>query len=420
VKAAGRRPRHQKQSSPKNLTSTQTNTPPLCHIDITGWLQDIPNVSQKEKRLLKFFLERPENLDCFVLGSTFHVAEQCSVVALLPAALPILKDAYLACAIALGVLQAGNETDTEEDNGLRYVSSAMATLMSLPVSTARDATLCLTLGAALVSYVYSMVGVGMADICRYCLSTTISLLETASDAESRPQQGFLALLEIMDCVVHRRKPTLRIQPQMTGAVDHHLGLCLPLLQYLYDICVINYTTRNRADMKNSVQIQRQWDEIYENLAQWQPLHCGDLIEKYEAAEVVNLLAQARIFRLSGFLLIHRSRYAFGQRDDQADIWSKEILMELELAHKVTNRNIPCVTLAFMVASVEIRDPNGRLKVLQNVDKFVDQFTPVVKEAITTFLSRVWTGRDMEITPCWFHSVCKPCVALESIKATSFA
>jgi hypothetical protein len=346
-----------------------------------------------------------------------QVAGRRLLVASLPATFPILKDAYLACAIALNLPHPGNAIEIGEGEGLRYASLAMATLMSLPISTAHEATLCLTLGAMLVSYVYSAVGVGMADICRYSLSSTTSLLETAGDKELKSLQGFLVILEIMDCVVHRRKPTLRIQPQLPESVDHHLGLCLPVLQYFYDLCVINYTMRSNTDMRHSIRVQKILDEIHQNLEEWQPSLSGDLVNKYDAAEVVNLLAQARVFRLSSLLLIHRSRYVFDQQDAQADIWSKEILMEIELAHSVTKRNIRCVTLPFLVAAVEIRDPNARLKVLQNVDNFVDQFAPVVKGAITTFLERVWLGRDMKTTACWFDSVCKPCVVLESINAT---
>jgi hypothetical protein len=390
---------------------------PLHPIDITGWLQDTPDFSQKEKELLVYLLGRRENLNRSVLGSTLQVAQQRLLVASLPAAFPIMKDAFLACAIALTLPQPRKAMEMDEADGLRYASSAMATLMSLPISTTHDATLCITLGAVLVSYVYSAVGVGMADICRYSLSTTTSLLETAGDRELKSLQGFLVLLEIMDCVVHRRKPTLRIQPQLPESVDRHLGLCLPVLQYFYDLCVINYTIRSNTDMRHSIHVQKNMDEIHKGLEEWQPSLSGDLVDKYDAAEVVNLLAQARVFRLSGLLLIHRSRYVFDQQDDQADSWSKEILMELELAHSVTKRNIRCATLPFLVAAVEIRDPNARLKVLQNVDNFVDQFTPVVKKALTTFLERVWLGRDMKTTACWFDSVCKPCVVLESINAT---
>ncbi len=70
---------------------------------------------------------------------------------------------------------------------------------------------------------------------------------------------------------------------------------------------------------------------------------------------------------------------FGQQDSQADIWSKEIMMELELADRIAKQSIRCMTLPFVVAAIEIRDLSERLKALQNVDEYVDQFTPVIRK-----------------------------------------
>lgn len=94
-------------------------------------------------------------------------------------------------------------------------------------------------------------------------------------------------------------------------------------------------------------------------------------------------------------------------------------MELELAQRVTKQPMRCVTLPFVVAAVEIRDPSVRLQALRNVEKYVDHFTPVVQKATKKFLSTVWHERDAKMTTCWFDSVSKPCVVLDSIDATCF-
>ncbi|KAE8451395.1 hypothetical protein EG329_004024 [Mollisiaceae sp. DMI_Dod_QoI] len=421
VKIAGRRPQHRKQSLSRTTPSNQTSTTAPDTVGIATWLRDVPNLNQKEKELLTFLLGRPESLDCYVVGSSFQAAEQRSLIAPLPAALPVLKDAYLAYAGALKLLQPSIATEVDKDIGLRHASSAMITLMSLPVATFQDATLCLTLGTVLALYVYSAIGVGVADICHYCLSTTSSFLETArSDTGIKSWQSLLVILELMECMVHRRKPTLRIQLQILESVDRHLGLCLPLLPYYYDLCVISHTLRSSTDTNYLVHVQKQLDGIHTAIEEWQPSHPGDLVDRFETAEVVNLLAQAKVYRLAGLLISHRLRYVFGQQDSQADTWSKEVMMELELARKFTKQSIRCVTLPFIVAAVEIRDHSARLKALQNVDQYVDQYTPVVQKATKTFLERVWHERDVKITTCWFDSVSKPCVVLDSINAACFA
>lgn len=60
---------------------------------------------------------------------------------------------------------------------------------------------------------------------------------------------------------------------------------------------------------------------------------------------------------------HSLRYVFDQQDIQADIWSKEIMRELELARRVTSRFSRFVTFPFVVAAVEIRGHDGRTETL---------------------------------------------------------
>lgn len=207
---------------------------------------------------------------------------------------------------------------------------------------------------------------------------------------------------------------------MPDIVDHHLGLFVPLLPYYYDLCIISHSLRSSTDTSYSVHIRKQLQAIQTAIEGWQPSNPGEFINRFETAEVIKLLAQAKVYRLAGLLVSHRLRYVFGQQHSQADIWSKEIMMELELAHRITKQSIRCVTLPFIVAAIEIRDPSERLEALQNVDEYVDQYTPVEQEATTLFLDRVWHERDVKITTCWLDSVYKPCVVLNSIDAACFA
>lgn len=413
-----------------STTSIPSQSSTAEHVDtlnVGSWLQDIPGIDSEEKELLMSFLGKPENLDCYVVSSSFQVQGQRSLAAPLPAAWPVLKDAYLACARSLKMLRTGSVADDDQDIDLRQASSAMMTLTSLPVATIEDATLCLTLGAVLALFVYSAIGVGVADICNYCLSITRPFLDTTEpDNDTTSQQSFLALLEIMDCMVHRREPTLRIQVRNPESVDRHLGLCLPLLPYFHDLCTISssqYSQRPRtADdtTSYSIHIQKRVLAIHAAIETWQPSTANNnLMTRFDTAEVIKLLTQARVYRLAGLLVSHRLQYPFGQRDSQADIWSREVLRELDLARSVTKQSIRCVTLPFVVAAIEIRDPSERVKALGDVDEYVDHFTPVIRNATKMFLERVWCERDVGVTSRWFDSVCKPCVVLNSIDAACF-
>ena len=379
-----------------------------------SWLQASFNLSTEEKELLVFLLSDSLTLQYSTVSPRFRNAEQESLASLLPDFWPILKDAYLAYAGILKALHPGCATDVNADCNLRHVASAMVALRSLPVSNIEDAELCITLGFALAWSVYAAIGVGVSDICHYCLTITRPFIETtAIIPEKEPRISFLVLLETMECVVYRRRPTLKIQLRATTTVDRYLGLCLSLLPLFYDICVISHCLAGNTDVQ-LISLQQQLKEVQTQVEKWQPANPEGFLHEFSTAGVVQLLAQARVYRLAALLLIHRLQYAFGQRDSQADVWSREVMVELELARRISNQPVRFVTLPFIVAAVEVRDPAERDDVARNVDVYVDQFTPVVQRATRAFFSRVWHERDMQKNCSWLDSIHKPCVVLDSI------
>jgi hypothetical protein len=386
------------------------------------------NLDPSEKQLLMFLLDQPENLGYHVVTNSFQVAEQRSLMALLPSALPVLKDAYLALASALRKLQGGVDKASDEADAVacvRYASSAMETLRTLPVTSKQDLAVCLTLGAALAFAVYSILGVGATDVCEYCLrATRLPLFVTpetwALDVDTESRQTFLISVELLDCVVQCRKLTLRIPEGVTlSTVDRHFGLCLPLLSHFYDLCSINHMLVNSPDSAYLAHFEEQLDTIHTVVEAWRP-SCQDVTpDRFESSDLVHLLAQAKVYRLAALLFTHRLRYLFGEQDIQADIWSKEIMAELEMSEWATRRPARCVTLPFMIAAIEVQRPDARAKALLDVSKYVDQFTPTIQRASRKFLSRIWIERDRKITTRWFTSVSKPCPVLRSVDARLF-
>jgi len=424
VRPAGRRPQHRERTGSRT-TSSQSgsgSSGALSPRDVGSWLRDMTDLTPDERDLLVFLLSQPQALQYYVVGPSFVDAEQRSFATLLPAALPVLKDAYLAYAGVLKSLhpEGGSEANEDEDadKNLRHASSAMVTLRTLPIGTAEDAALCLTLGVALASFVYAAIGVGVSDICHYCLSTTRRFTETGMlDSESEPQMTFLVLLETMDCMVNRRKPTIRMLSRTSNIVDRRLGLCLPLLPYYHDLCDISHSLINTTDTQLISLLQQQLDIVQTFVDAWQPYPPPDFLQEFQSGEVVHLLTQARVYRLAALLMVHRLRHRFGEEDSQADIWSREVMTELELAQQITQKPVRFVTLPFIISAVEIRDPVARSRALRNVDEYVDRFTPVVQQATKVFLARVWQERDCQTTRSWFDSVHKPCVVLDSIGAS---
>ncbi|KAK8000396.1 hypothetical protein PG990_012996 [Apiospora arundinis] len=388
--------------------------------DIVAWLKGTSDLLPEERDLLVFLLGRPETLDCYVVCPSFQAAAQQALVTQLTAdALPTVKDAYLAFASALKQLNPKPTTGT--DDIVRHASSAMETLRSLPITDQEDAALCLTLGAALALSMHSTIGMGAADICRYCLTATLPFVEkaVASDEHSKSWRGFMVLLETMDCLVHRQKPSLRLQAgAVEEGVDRHLGLCSSLLPYYYDLCVISHSLTSTTDTSVLALLHKQLDGIHASVEAWRPpIHAAASrsTRQLESTEIVILLAQAKVYRLGALLVSHRLRHAFGERDEPADIWSKEILTELEIAQQITERPLRCVTLPFMIAAVEVRELGARDRTLECIDGYVEDCSPIVRGAARDFLRRVWRDRDLQITSCWLDSVHKPCPVIQSIE-----
>ncbi|KAL6245727.1 hypothetical protein RBB50_007726 [Rhinocladiella similis] len=369
----------------------------------------------------------PESLSCYVMGPTFEDDERRSLVALLPTALPVLKDAYVAFAGVLKLMYSNPHhmvTVDDEHTNLLHALAAMKILRALQVSTPQDMALCLTLGTLLALFSYSAVGRGVYEISQHCLSTARPFIEQGMmDVDMEARIVYLTLQEIMDCLVHRRMPTIRSHWQRLCAgkdmIDRHLGLCVPLLPYYHDLCVASHSLANTTDASYMALIEKQLSHIQAELNVWRPSTSDQFLERFTSTEVIHLLAQARVYRLAALLVSHRLRYAFGVNDDQATVWANEIMSELGLVQEATKRPIRSVTLPFIAAAIEMQSPDARSQALHDTEMHVDQFTPAVQKATKSFLFRVWQERDDKLVTSWFDSTYKPCVVLASIDIDLF-
>lgn len=243
--------------------------------------------------MLLFFLRQPDTFECCVVSPIFSNAAQRSFAAPLPAAWPVLKDAYIAFAEALKLFREGSDREGGiiGNAHLRHASSAMETVRSLPGESSQDAAVCLTLGMALAMFVYYTIGIGVSATSQYCLSRTAPFItNVVLDPDNEPLLSYLVLMEIMDCFAHRRKPTLRIPPRQYRHADRHLGLCIPLLPYFYDFCVINHSLASATDANLMAHLIQQLDGIHAAVEAWQLSQPDDLIQQFEAPDVIHLLA----------------------------------------------------------------------------------------------------------------------------------
>jgi hypothetical protein len=380
VRPSGRRPQHGKRTVSQRSSTLLNRSEPASN-DVSTKLRYVPDydLCAEEKELLMFLLGQPERVQSLVVLRSFAIIEQQTLAALLPFALPILKHAYLACAVWLKSLQYGTDEEVARNTGVLFASPAMSTLRTLSVTTEQDATLCLALGNTLALFVYSGIGYGVADICHYCISAVSTIVtSTPPSLPLESWKSFLELLEVMECLIHRRSPTLRAPQQLQERVDRKLGLCLPLLPHYQDLCIVSHSLSNETDASCIARIHAQLDKIHTAVDEWIPSHARQILDHFDSTELVHLLAQAKVYRLAALLVAHRLRHDFGSEDDKAGVWSKEVMRELELTKHMTKQPLRFVTLPFIVAAIEVRGTEARVSTLQAVKDYVDGFAPVIQ------------------------------------------
>ncbi|KAL6874715.1 hypothetical protein J3F83DRAFT_759469 [Trichoderma novae-zelandiae] len=374
-----------------SFNSITSNTLKQQHMPIDGWMSAGINIDAQETELLRFLLSQPKNFGHHLVSPSFEDAEHRYAGALQLSQSDVAADVV------------------KTDAGYRYASSAIRMLRLLYGTNALEATVCLTLGTVLVLSVYSLVGLGVSQICQHCLSTTTAFTDAAIlwDQDTVSHHSFLLLMEIADCLVHCEKPTQRFPFRETTIVSPHLGFCSSLLPYYYDLCLISHSMVNNIDTACLVQLHKKLDGIRTAVEGWRPPPLCSVSQQFDTTDMVNLLAQAKVYRLAALLVGHRLQYPFGHQDGQANIWSKEIMMELELAEWATKQAYRCVTLPYLITAVEIQDFSSQVRALENINKYINHFMPTVHQAAKHFLSQIWLKQDNSTTRYWFQSLSKP-------------
>ncbi|KAH7321592.1 hypothetical protein BKA65DRAFT_512539, partial [Rhexocercosporidium sp. MPI-PUGE-AT-0058] len=281
VRPAGRKTHHSKGIVP-GTRLVKPRKLDCSYPAIGTCLDNLPDLQPEEKELLLFLISQPESQNHLVLYSGRQAGQQDALVSQLPAISPLLKDAYIACAMTIKHLQSSSKADMDMSTCVSYISKAISALRSLPVLTSQDAVLCNTLGGILSFSIYSAIGVGVPDICSFCLSTTDPFMEALlPDAHDDAWQSFLVLLEVADCLVYRRKPTRTIQIP-SSVIDIRLGLCVPLLAYYHDLAVISNSLLSTPDMGILSRLQKQLNVIHALVESWHPSHSDQLLDQFES------------------------------------------------------------------------------------------------------------------------------------------
>ncbi|KXJ85239.1 hypothetical protein Micbo1qcDRAFT_223630 [Microdochium bolleyi] len=454
-------------STKKSEASAEAQFDARSAADVHTLVASLPGLSLLETQLLESVLGQPGCL-CGYMSRSATTDELPSELLRMQAHSPIAS--VLTKEVLLALASTVQQWDTSLTLG--YISRAMSSFRALRIRSHADVAMCHFLGGLLVFTIYSVVGMGVFKVSRYCLGTANSIapnstmvLEERGDlnhardqsitgsttATATPGESFLVMLEIMDCLLNRTEPislsglshfstssSATSSANPGGAtIDAHLGLCTPLLPLYHRLCTLSNLLLDASDQGVVSTLHDQLSTIHYAAESWRPPDLGQLVHARQrgsalitTSQVIHLLAQARLYRLGVLLMAHRLRHPFGDyhHDRLATAWSREILVELDTAYTVTGgQRMQFVTMPFIIAAVEVTDDRhdtrsgsggggAREMTLRALDEQVDRYAPALKAAVRQFLEKIWQERDA--TPVglrWFDSVHKPCPVVDSIQ-----
>ncbi|OAG40256.1 hypothetical protein AYO21_05539 [Fonsecaea monophora] len=359
------------------------------------------SLTPSEQQSLEVILDKDRFFARFVLGPTFADEHFRAIATRLYAAMPLLKDAFLACAGICADNPAPGATRLNVTYYYHKATSALSTFRSFQISSPQDRSLYLSLALAVSTFNIFVVGGSAFRLCRY----TLPVLESLNGGHAEIDHDDLAFLicilhiELEGCLFRHQVPSFRFRNRAEGLINRYLGLSAPLLSYGYDICILSTKLCHPAeDSHQSLLMQLQ--SLEAKISDWRPTYPTDFLSRYSQGEVAHMLSQAHIFRQSLLLIAHRLRHPFGTCMNRSEALSDMILDQFDSISSLVNRTVVSMDFALLVAAFEVRDPAKRQNVLDKVTLFQDlPFTYQVR--LKSIMMTFWRTVDEISGLFWF-------------------
>ncbi|KEF58467.1 uncharacterized protein A1O9_06393 [Exophiala aquamarina CBS 119918] len=376
-------------------------------IEIDRGISIFPDLTGFEFRLLDTMLHRQIDVDKYLIGPSFREQHCQTFIDHLRIGMPLVKDAFIACATLL-VSKEDSQLVPYRGIGYRRAAAAVASLRELQIYDSRDVSIVLIFGMAMVTFALHHLG-GEASVCRHVLGLVKPLYESDFSLMKRlgsDGTSFLICLlgtETTICLLQCQVPSIRLrEDDFEQLVDRFIGVSVSMLTYMYDICQLAHLIRqSQCRLGNLLMdegIHRALAKTEIAVEEWQPSVPKDFLDgRFTPAEVVLMLTQAKVLRLTTSLIIHRLRYAFGTYGGKAKAISRAILDELTLVLRLTGRSMPFADITFFVACLEITNSEERAAALMRSRRIVD-FSDRTHDEIESWLISFWNIMDNENCP----------------------
>ncbi|KAF9890169.1 hypothetical protein FE257_006330 [Aspergillus nanangensis] len=293
----------------------------------------------------------------------------------------------------------GNQTPCS-DTDLSNCASALQVLRNAHITKPEYVGSFLSLGMGLVAFHRLISGISAGGICRFTLSLVRPYYYAGTLQDSDMMELVcLIFLDTAQSLFRAMIPVIQYHVRDSYMVDRHAGLCGPLLPLLYRVCVLAAAIRTGSD---NIPPASSFDNVTEEIRTWVPSISTAVLDRFSEEEMVLLLTQANVHRTAALLILHRLRYPFGERDEEAEALSEAIVAEMTHCLVVAGQYPPNITLVFLVAGAEVHSDTGRQNILSLIQKISgSHFYPFITN-LRMFLARVWAGRDQGTTRYLFR------------------
>ncbi|KAK2058656.1 hypothetical protein LY76DRAFT_616337 [Colletotrichum caudatum] len=387
-------------------SSTESASSPPSRIleSLSPYGSTLGRLNTVERKSLSRLLHKSNFMEYFV-GPSFVDSMQVDMTVHLFSMFDQGKDAYIAMYTAFAASMGLEAGEYDPEANLQRGAMAVEQLRSCRLPTLKRDELLPWAGVGLgIVYFSNMaLGTSAAPVRRYILSHIRHLLGTAQISSSRTHYilVYLTAVDINECLMLRELPVCGIAPPEDGHVDAYLGVCMPLLQYLYDLCRISYHLRYEVEVEEQML---ELARLGETIEAWQPVIPPDFTKRFTTSEVIHMLAQSRIYKTAAMLFIHRLRHRFGDGDDTASAMAKSIISDLKMTLTVSNDMQRCVSFPYMLAAIEARDAAEREHALEAMSSVADSFNALYKAKMRTFLGALWDMKDANPGMSWLDMV----------------
>ena len=253
----------------------------------------------------------------------------------------------------------------------------------------------LWLGTCIIIHGRCALGSTASPVRRYMLSCLNELGEQGRHFKSHSVIVLLTALDIYDCLLHRQLPVMNMPESDLVGNDSFLGLCSPLVRFMYELCTINYCTvvPSGEDSGLDGHSENALRELEMSVEAWQPDAPSQYISQISTMEARHVLTQAHVHKTTILLFIYKLRYPFGVQDAPAKRMAGSIFSDLDLTTCTTEKAPDMVTLPFLIAAAEATEPSERDKIRNDVAIYVDGLSPKARDMIREFLEALWEMRD---------------------------